>query len=254
MSGNGYHKRNPIKRHGEVPSDRFVMVPNDVARDPELTSRGARVLLVLLSHADGWEVSQRSLSEDLRCKRSVIDGALQDLVKAQYLAVTRYQKHNGQRAYETYHVSVNGKFTAAEAAEYNRTIVLPAPKEDQPLAPDEGHPLAPFEGHKEDHLEHQVEEKQEHQAAQSDVPAPDCESCATNPCGVCGIHFHTHPHLWHEPVESSREADTAPCDPSSMPDTMETYENRCHSVGCGTDPIPNGRYCAGHLHLIAASV
>jgi hypothetical protein len=192
LSDNTYHKRNPIKRHGDRPADKFVMIPNAVARDPELTTRGARVLLLLLSHVDGYEVSQRSMAEQLECKRTVIDGALQDLVKARYIAVTRYRKHNGQRAYETYHVNVGGKFTDAEIAMYDNVVDLPAPNEDQVVAPNEDHLVAPVgdqwvapnEDHKEDQLEHKVEDQEENQPVDR-FPNHDKRNGYLEDCNKC---------------------------------------------------------------------
>ena len=247
-----YHKRSPIKRHGTTPPDQFVMIPNKVARDPELSTRGARVLLLMLSHTDGYEVSVRSMSEQLGCQRTVINGALEDLVNARYVAITRCRKHNGRRAYDTYHVNIDGKFAEDEHAEHHRVVSLPppdggqtvAPEEDQGPVPNEGHTVVPDEGHKEDQPEHQLEEQGENQAAQSESihDDPYCQECEDAKYNVCMIHLHDRQYRYREPVEDTQ---ALPGLPSSVPNKLE--ENACQADECDQPAIPKVRWCVQHL-------
>lgn len=121
-----HHIRNPIRRHGELPSDHFTIIPNELVRDPNLSNHAYRIAMVLRSHAEGYEVSAASLSTMLGWHRDTVGKALRELVDARRLAVQRYRTAKGGRAYDVYHVHVSGHFTDAEMLDLSSSVVLGA--------------------------------------------------------------------------------------------------------------------------------
>lgn len=57
------HIRNPIKWHGDAPRDHFTMIPNELARDTELSLYAYRIAIVIRTHAEDYEVSAASLAK-----------------------------------------------------------------------------------------------------------------------------------------------------------------------------------------------
>lgn len=255
MSDNGYHKRNPIKRHGQNPTEHFTMVPNEMFREGALTAYAVHLALYIRSHADGFEISQRSLANNLKIRHETVRKYLRELTASGWLAISEYKTANGKRAYEEYHVHAARRFTDDEMTRYNRTVILPPVAE---VCDDTAHPcattphtpvrsdrtpLCDYTAHKEDHLEHQVEEQKEHQAPATDVGQDDpyCQECEDAECNVCMLHFHEREYRYREPGLSN---DTSPCNPASVPDTVEINETCAHH-GCNQPPLSTG-YCVQH--------
>jgi hypothetical protein len=138
-----YHKRNPIKRHGKSPIDRFTMIPNDLARETELSNYAYRLAIVIRSHADDYEVSVKSLAANLGWCPKRTKQARDELVAARWMAIREYKTAMGTRAFEEYHVDVSRKFTPEEADELNQTVTLAygsGDTADGPTSP-EGHSM-----------------------------------------------------------------------------------------------------------------
>lgn len=173
------HVRNPIRRHGGTPQDNFTIVPNELARETNLTPYAYQLAIVIRSHADGYEVSKKSLAETLGWKRDTVSKAMDELVAERWLAKSKYETANGTRAFEEYHLNAHGRFTEEEATEFNRTVVLPARQTGNPVpakratpCPLNGQPPACQTGTKEDHLEDQLENQEEDQHSRYVSNAP----------------------------------------------------------------------------------
>lgn len=173
------NNRNPIRRHGDNPCDNFTMIPNELARETNLTPYAYQLAIVIRSHADGYEVSMKSLAETLGWKRDTVRKAMDDLVAERWLAVRRYATSSGTRAYEEYHLNASRRFTEGEATKFNRAVVLPAHQTGTPLpveqatpCPPNGHPPAHETGTKEDQLEDQLENQEENQQSRFVSNAP----------------------------------------------------------------------------------
>ncbi len=189
----GWHIRNPIVRIGESPTEHFVMIPNALARDVILSNHAFRLAIILRTHADGWEVSAKSLAEDLGWSRTTVSNALKELVEAKLLAIRKVRTHGGTRAYEEYFVPVSRRFTEEEMADLNVVVKLPpkgAPHEntDMPPAGASGcveavHVDVSAERNKEHQQEHQQEDDLEHQP--SCWVCGDSTSYAGELCGDC---------------------------------------------------------------------
>ena len=167
-----HHIRNPIKRHGELPSEQFTIIPNELVRDADLSNYAYRIAMVLRSHAEDFEISAASLSKGLGWHRDTVGRALRELVDARRLAIQRYQTVSGGRAYDVYHVHVSGRFTDAQIRDLTRPIVLASPhayEEGTHLPTDQAvgrlhadHELAEVQDTKEDQQEDQPEHQEEH--------------------------------------------------------------------------------------------
>jgi hypothetical protein len=117
------HIRNPIKHHGNV-SEGFTRVLNSAIRDRELGDLAFRILALLLSHQDGYEISIRGMCADLGKTRPPIRAALEALHKARYIAIQHVVTTEGNRAYETYHTNRSAKFDEQEWLGLSATITL----------------------------------------------------------------------------------------------------------------------------------
>lgn len=85
-------------RRGFVPSvDNFTIVPNDWARDPSLSRRAKGLLVELLSHREGWEVSIESLRRSGTEGREAIRKTIIELETAGYLRREQQGGTGGER-------------------------------------------------------------------------------------------------------------------------------------------------------------
>ncbi len=178
-----HHLRNPIKWHGDTPRDHFTLIPNELARDTELSLYAYRIAIVIRTHAEGYEVSAASLAKMQGWHRDTVGKALRELAQAGWLVVRTHKTAEGKRVFDEYHVHASGKFTEAEAATLSQPVILPTaaygvgtplPIEQATSCLPDRHPPAYGVGTKEDQSEHQPEEKQEHQASES---KSDCWGC-----------------------------------------------------------------------------
>jgi hypothetical protein len=255
-----YHKRNPIKRHGGSPDEHFAQIPNEVIRDGSVSDAGYRLLSVIYSHADGYEVSIASLASELGRDRKNTGRALRAVAESRWLAIQHIETAEGKRAYETYHVHSSRKLTEAEWLKYSATVTLgqnasppcgnmPYPPEAKSLTP-----MGQFAATKKTNLEHQVEEQEEDQSiyqssfTTTDLGADDahCQHCEDSPVNVCGMHFHERKHRYREPDESDQDKDVQPGPRPSMPNTLGGNIG-CGIEGCDQRPLSTGEYCPKHV-------
>jgi hypothetical protein len=182
--------RNPIRWHGEAPWDNFTIIPNELARETKLTPYAYQLAIVIRSHADGYEVSMKSLAETLGWKRDTVRKAMDDLVAERWLAVRRYETASGTRAFEEYHLNASRRFTELEAEGFSQPVVLPARQTGNPVpakwatsCPLNGQPPARQTGTKEDHLEDQQENQEENQHSRfvSNAPVREPVSLPSGP-------------------------------------------------------------------------
>ena len=117
------HIRNPIRHHGNV-SEGFTRVLNNAIRDRELGELAFRILALLLSHQDGYEVSIRGMCADLGKTRRPIRAALEALHTARYIAIQHVVTAEGNRAYETYHTNHSAKFDERVWLGLSATVTL----------------------------------------------------------------------------------------------------------------------------------
>lgn len=245
-------RRNAIRRIGDLPQAHYTIVPNEMLRCG-LSSEAVHMGALVRSHVDGYEISQRSLAEDLGRSRNTVAKYWRELIDARWLAVTEYKTAEGKRAYEEYYIHVGRRFTEAEMAEYNRTVALPgvAQKMSQgwlktcagggsKLAQGVAQKLS----HKEDHSEDQEEEQSEDQAA---VLAELDRIVGSGAWISDEPPFGNEPRRWidEDPGWGKRSPTLGP-DPFQT-NKIEPQQPRCHSPGCDHEPILNCRWCYGHL-------
>lgn len=184
-----YHVRNPIRRHGDTSRGHFTIIPNELARDTELSMHAYRAAIIIRTHADGYELSTASIAESQRWGRPRTRAALQELTEARWLAIRPFKTATGHRAFEEYHVHVARKFNPEEATALAEPVILgPGLTRTNPLVPaepthwpDSDQPLGLARSTKEDHLQDQLENKQEH------LVQSDCWGCREYGDG-CAIH------------------------------------------------------------------
>ena len=83
-------------RRGFIPSiDQFTIIPNHWARDPNLSRRAIGLLVELLSHSEGWDVTVNSLWRNGTEGKNAIVATLKELEQAGYLR--REQTREGDR-------------------------------------------------------------------------------------------------------------------------------------------------------------
>ena len=179
MSGDkGYHNRNPIRRHGETPAAHFTIIPNELARDTDLSMHAYRAAIVIRTHADGYELSSLSLAESQGWGRARTRAALRELVEAHWLVIRPYKTAGGTRAFEEYHVHAARKFTPQESATLAEPVILSSPglAQTKPLVPcgptpwsGSDQPPGLARAIKEDYLEDQEEEQEEEQGSDSSL-------------------------------------------------------------------------------------
>jgi hypothetical protein len=262
-------RRNPIRRHGDTPLAHFTIIPNELARDTDLSMHAYRAAIVIRTHADGYELSSVSLAESQGWGRARTRAALRELIEAGWLVIRPHKTADGTRAFEEYHVHAARKFTPEESATLAEPVILgdPGLAQANPLVPfgptpwsHSGHPPGLAQAIKEDYLEDQLEDQEEDQATDEwsealtrletrTDQAPQehsteeeyCQDCEDNPCNVCGFHFHTRNHRYREPAKPVLRPIRA--------NTIAAADNRCHAPECEQAPIPNGRWCFKHVHL-----
>jgi hypothetical protein len=76
--------------------ERFTMIPNEWARDSRLSRRARGLLLELMSHAAGWEVTLDSLVEDGPEGRDALRSAVNELEAHGYLSRVRQRTVDGR--------------------------------------------------------------------------------------------------------------------------------------------------------------
>ena len=72
-------------RRGPRPADRFTLVSNGLARDGRLSFKARGLALYLLSHAEGWQTSVRTIAKANGVGREQVSTGLAELIKYGYL-------------------------------------------------------------------------------------------------------------------------------------------------------------------------
>lgn len=192
------HIRNPIKRHGDNPSAQFVMIPNELARDPELSNHAYRIAIEMRSHAQDFEVSAAAIAKAHGWGRARVKQALDELAASGWLAVRRCVNAAGNRVFDEYHLNVARRFTPEELIEWSRPVIMQATDgsiEAIPMDSDEArgcvepeHPPASSDYTKEDQQQDQQHDQLEDNP---DNQPPECWICddtgvyAGGPCENC---------------------------------------------------------------------
>ena len=254
VSGNkGYHNRNPIRRHGETPAAHFTIIPNELARDTDLSMHAYRAAIVIRTHADGYELSSVSLAESQGWGRARTRAALRELVEAHWLVIRPYKTANGKRAFEEYHVHAARKFTPQESATLAEPVILSSPSlaQTKPLVPCEptpwpgsDQPAGLAQATKEDYLEDQEEDQKEDYEPSFDY-ARDMQDDEPS--------WGDEPGRWIDD-EPPWDAPTVASGPHPFQaNIIDTNDTRCHAPECTHAPILNCRWCPAHVHLAVAA-
>lgn len=121
--------RNPVKRIGRARGSGFTMVPDELIRDgvEEVGVNGLAVMVLLLSHSDGWETSAVDMSRQLgwgKNRRRCAE-ALAALRKAGRLVIRDHRYDDGHRVRQEYVVRADGgRFSDADREEWSKPVVL----------------------------------------------------------------------------------------------------------------------------------
>lgn len=106
-----------VVRVGLAREGRFTLFPNEFARDKRL-SNGARGLLVqIMSHAEGWELTTETLANSTREGRDAIRSQVRLLEQCGYL--TRVQKHSDDGTFARMDYLLTDPFEAADPQDVN---------------------------------------------------------------------------------------------------------------------------------------
>jgi hypothetical protein len=164
-----YHQGNPIRWYGGKPP-RFARIPNELGRDLSLGAWARSVALLLYTHADGYEVSDKNLATEFGCSRNTIASARRELEAGRWLVVRRHETDTGKRIFDEFYLHTTRKFSEAEAVEIGRSVVLgaqnlstPMRQNEAPPCSDTEHPPAQNLSTKEDQQEDQREDQREDQ-------------------------------------------------------------------------------------------
>jgi hypothetical protein len=75
---------------------RFTQIPNEWLRDPRLSLKAKGLLSQLLSHAEGWKVTIKSLAKANNCGRDAVRGAVRELEDLGYLQREQSRETGGE--------------------------------------------------------------------------------------------------------------------------------------------------------------
>jgi hypothetical protein len=78
-------QRSTIKWVGDKPTDKYTIVPNELARDPDLSPAARSIALYLWSHDDGFKMGTTSISTALGMRKPTVVKAMQELIDQGWL-------------------------------------------------------------------------------------------------------------------------------------------------------------------------
>lgn len=84
------------------PAERFVMIGNDIAQDPHISTRALGLLVRLLSYPDNWQTDSSTLAAKYPEGRDAIRKALNELEHAGHLERVKYQDAAGRWRTDVY--------------------------------------------------------------------------------------------------------------------------------------------------------
>lgn len=92
-----------IERMGRI-EDNFTMIPNDLARDPNLSMRAARVYIYVASHSTGWKTTIERVSEGAGMSKNTVSKAIGELVEMGWVRKDVVRDSDGRIAEHKYQV------------------------------------------------------------------------------------------------------------------------------------------------------
>lgn len=84
------------------PAERFVMLGNDIAQDPHISTRALGLLVRLLSYPDNWQTDSNTLAARYPEGRDAIRKAMNELEHAGHLERVKYQDNAGHWRTDVY--------------------------------------------------------------------------------------------------------------------------------------------------------
>lgn len=76
----------------------FSQIPNEVIRNPKISNPGFRLMVYLMSHSDGYDLSYRQIEAQTGMKRHAIQNATKNLEELGLLSTELLKHDNGQFA------------------------------------------------------------------------------------------------------------------------------------------------------------
>ena len=118
----------PIKWHSAPPTGQYHQMPNEITRDNTLGNNGYRVLGILYSHVEGYEVSANGIAKAMGWGWKRAASGLKDLVQARYLVIQPVVTAKRTAVSEVYHITRDGsRFSDTDVARLSTPLVLPDP-------------------------------------------------------------------------------------------------------------------------------
>lgn len=93
-----------VIRQGPGPEDAYTMIPNSLARDPNIPNRAKAVYIFLRSHRDGWGITTQRTAEALGLSKGTVVSALNDLQESGYVLREQVRGEGGTFAGWEYEV------------------------------------------------------------------------------------------------------------------------------------------------------
>lgn len=156
-----------VLHRGPRSKDHFTMVTNSAVRDSRLSLKARGLLVLLLSHAEGYQISAQRLSEQTREGRDALRSAMRELEDIGYLRRVRRRAPDGTFATET---------TVYETPQGDLPDLQPGT--NQQVTPETGYPTrvtrsgSPAAGHPEVAGPVVIEEQPQEDQVLEDQPPP----------------------------------------------------------------------------------
>ena len=91
-------------KQGPGPEDSYVMIPNSLARNPDIPNRAKAVYIFLRSHRNGWDITTERTAEALGLSKGTVVSALSDLQQFGYVLRQKVRSDDGTFAGWEYEV------------------------------------------------------------------------------------------------------------------------------------------------------
>lgn len=93
-------KYSTIRWLGERPGEHYTIIPNSLARCPDITASARSVAMYIWSQAHGFRISERSIADALKMDRKTVGRALDNLQENRWLKLVRQESENGSVRFE----------------------------------------------------------------------------------------------------------------------------------------------------------
>jgi len=112
-----------ILKHDSAPESDYLIVSNELARDPNLSLQAKAIYIYLRSHREGWSMSVRRVAEALGVNKDTVGRYLDELEEAGYLIRTQGRDGKGRLGQSVYMTlsSPQSKNTASEKTGHGKT-------------------------------------------------------------------------------------------------------------------------------------